>query len=193
MRTCGVCAKDKNESDFYAKPKWECKECVKSRVRKWHFENREKAAAYSREWRKKNLERAKANSKRWVAANHAHVLSRISKWQQENRDKKSNYQRKYRQINSEYYAEKCATRRAVKRTAMPFWANATAIQDLYRQAQELSVATGIKHNVDHIVPLRSKLVCGLHVEHNLRVIPATENFKKNNKVWPDMPVRNGTS
>jgi hypothetical protein len=37
------------------------------------------------------------------------------------------------------------------------------------------------------VPLRSKLVSGLHVENNLRVIPARENNQKKNKHWPDMP------
>ena len=46
---------------------------------------------------------------------------------------------------------------------------------------------GFKWEVDHIVPLQSKLVCGLHVHNNLQVITALENIKKHNKVWPDMP------
>jgi 5-methylcytosine-specific restriction endonuclease McrA len=46
----------------------------------------------------------------------------------------------------------------------------------------------VKHEVDHIVPLKSPLVCGLHVEHNLQVIPATQNRRKHNRVWPDMPA-----
>lgn len=51
-----------------------------------------------------------------------------------------------------------------------------------------SASTGIKHNVDHVVPLRSKLVCGLHNEFNFQVITADANNRKGNRYWPDMPV-----
>jgi hypothetical protein len=48
--------------------------------------------------------------------------------------------------------------------------------------------TGQKWEVDHIVPLQSPLVCGLHNEFNLRVITRFENRSKNNRHWPDMPA-----
>jgi hypothetical protein len=41
--------------------------------------------------------------------------------------------------------------------------------------------------VDHIVPLQSDIVCGLHNEFNLTVITKKANSEKRNYFWPDMP------
>ncbi len=42
--------------------------------------------------------------------------------------------------------------------------------------------TGIKHHVDYFYPLQGKTMCGLHVETNLRVIPALDNLRKSNRI-----------
>jgi hypothetical protein len=41
--------------------------------------------------------------------------------------------------------------------------------------------TGIKWNLDHIVPLNHKDACGLHYYLNFQVVPARWNFRKSNK------------
>lgn len=73
-----------------------------------------------------------------------------------------------------------AARYAQKLKATPSWANQFFIDEMYRLAHLRSKLTGIKWSVDHIVPLKSKTVCGLHVEHNLRVIPWSVNMAKKN-------------
>jgi len=57
--------------------------------------------------------------------------------------------------------------------AMPKWANKDKIKNIYAKCKQ-------GYQVDHIIPIKSKYVCGLHVENNLRIIKAnTNNFKKN--------------
>lgn len=41
--------------------------------------------------------------------------------------------------------------------------------------------TGIEWHVDHIIPLKGKNICGLHLWTNLAVIPKVENLRKGNK------------
>ena len=71
-------------------------------------------------------------------------------------------------------------RKAMHRYAMPAWADKSAIKEIYDTAKTLTKDTGIEYHVDHIVPIRHPLVCGLHVEHNLRVITKSENSQKSN-------------
>ena len=78
-----------------------------------------------------------------------------------------------------------ADRRVRRVQQTPSWANREAIQRVYEEAQRLSDHTGLPHHVDHIIPLRGKLVCGLHVEQNLRVIPGSENVRKSNRYEPE--------
>ena len=80
-----------------------------------------------------------------------------------------------------------ALRRAKTRNATPGWANAFFIREAYALAKLREKVCGGKWHVDHIVPLKSKLVCGLHCESNLQVIPAKANVSKGNRHWPEMP------
>lgn len=73
-----------------------------------------------------------------------------------------------------------AARWAAKQRAIPPWADRKAMEAMYVEA----AARGV--HVDHIVPLRSPVVCGLHCEANLQLLPPSENISKSNRWWPDM-------
>ncbi len=55
------------------------------------------------------------------------------------------------------------------------------IRGIYEEAERLTKATGIKHSVDHDIPLRGKMVSGLHVHTNLKAIPLVDNIRKGNR------------
>jgi len=90
----------------------------------------------------------------------------------------------YRQANKGKIAALNAARKAVIKQRTPKWLDEISferIQNEYKLAALLTKVTGSPWHVDHIIPLKGKMVSGLHVPSNLRVLPAAENISKKNK------------
>lgn len=100
----------------------------------------------------------------------------FSAWRQGNKDKTRAYDK--RRSNS-YTAEKAARRRAATPQFLSLL-DKQKIKQIYELARDCSVITGEPYEVDHVVPINGKIVCGLHVPWNLQVIPAYQNRKKRN-------------
>lgn len=78
-----------------------------------------------------------------------------------------------------------AYRRATNKKAIPPWINSShknEMKKIYEESKMKSKSENIIYEVDHIIPLVSDFVCGLHVPWNLRVITRKENREKNNKI-----------
>ena len=75
-------------------------------------------------------------------------------------------------------------RRCALLNATPTWLTAiqkAQIAEFYEIAEALNTQTGVKHHVDHIVPLKGKTVTGLHAPWNLQILTATQNISKGNR------------
>lgn len=123
----------------------------------------------------------------WYAANAENDKAKSAAWQKSNPEKRKAITQKYIKAHPEKVCAKNGKRRAAKLNATPLWANAAKIEEFYYTAQMLGMHTGDPYEVDHIVPLISKLVCGLHCEANLQILEQAHNRRKHNRIWPDMP------
>lgn len=99
---------------------------------------------------------------------------KASMYRENNADIRREYSKEHYLNNKKYYIHKNAIRRARKIQATPLWANLEKIKEIYAKCPE-------GYHVDHILPLKSTWVCGLHVEHNLQYLLASENLQKSNK------------
>lgn len=86
-----------------------------------------------------------------------------------------------RQLNPGRVRSHNIARKHGEKRATPIWADMDAINAIYTEARLLEKKDGIKRHVDHEIPLKHKLVCGLHVQSNLKVLTAAENMSKHNR------------
>lgn len=172
-KICTKCGEEKPTSEFEHNRR-KCRSCIAERRRERRRERGLEILEIQARYRSKNRERDNANKRRYALSNPEKVRITRSKWESKNRPK----------VNS-----KKAKRRAIKRNAYVPWANKFFIEEAYALAKLRSDTFGFKWEVDHIVPLVSHLVCGLHWEQNLQVIPALENSRKSNRFWPNMPEK----
>lgn len=176
-RGCVGCARD------YAKNKAaKDRKAASEKFKKWYKKRDiEKTNARSREWRDSNKEKVNARKRELYAQNAP--LRQLNA--EKRRQKNNEYRKAWRQANPEKSRAIVMGRIAKKRSATPKWANLEKVKEFYIIAVRLSKETGIMHEVDHIIPLVNKTVCGLHWEGNLQVLTRTENASKNNKYSHD--------
>lgn len=199
MKTCTTCKEEKEISCFYKKRnshEAECKVCknrksAERRAADPTFYLRDRATAAKRLAENPEL----AQQKREYAAdyyqkNRSKCDEHTRNWYKNNPDKRLAMHQRWQQANLDVVRFHSNKRRAMKLKATPTWADSEWDQFVVAEAYHLAIlreqASNIVWHVDHIVPLQSELVCGLHCASNLQVITAFENISKNNRYWPDM-------
>jgi 5-methylcytosine-specific restriction endonuclease McrA len=160
-KICSKCKLEKSVEEFYKKASHKdglqssCKDCHNILCKKWTTNNSEKISQNGKRWRQENKEYDKFYHQVWA------------------------------RNNPELIANKKARYRARKLKAMPKWLNNNQLEQIkliYTECNIINCISGIKHHVDHIIPLQGKEVCGLHVPWNLQILEEVENLSKYNKL-----------
>ena len=164
------------------------KKNVNEKNKKWRKEHPESVKNFRKKYYIKKrqdqlfLEEEKARKRRDWIENKAKRKKASHLWKQKNKERNKQITRNWSIKNKARRAALQMKRKAQLLNAMPKWANEGAIKAIYLEAENISKETGILHHVDHIIPLLNDKVCGLHVENNLRIIPAIENLKKGSQL-----------
>jgi len=176
MKTCIKCKQTKDLENFSKKSSnkdglnfW-CRECCKTYSKNYIKNNSEKIALKKKEWAIANKEKKLKANKEHYQNNKNRYKYLNNKWKSENRDRYNYLQTKVMR-----------KRQILHKNAIPKWFEEEKVSYLYLKAKQFNM------QVDHIVPLNSPIVCGLHCWHNLQLLDISLNSSKSNKTWVDMP------
>lgn len=192
-KTCNKCkrfldlsifTKDKTKRDGLSTI---CSDCRRSYAKEKRLTNKE------------YVERNKERCKKHYALKKEIYMEASKKWKSQNKQKVGDSYKKYmqsdnaKQLRREAQAERykrdpdkhiaiaCANDSRIRK-ARPKWQPSIEITNYYR------IARLFGFEVDHIVPIKSDLVCGLHCLDNFQLLTREKNASKGNRFWPDMPT-----
>jgi len=170
MKTCNKCGEEKPLSEYHKRSnrpsgvKSYCKACAKKLFA---------------EYRESNIGRISENRKAWYRNNRESELRKADE---------------YRRLHPEKYAHNQLIKYYDLKDRTPYWLTPEHRREMelvYEHARDCKLITGEEYHVDHIVPLRGKNVCGLHVPWNLQVLPSDVNDSKGNKLVEELAIANG--
>jgi hypothetical protein len=165
-RHCSLCKEQKGANCFYLVKGKLSSRCISC--------NRE----YKKLWSLRNKERVKSYENARYKSDESFRLYRLNTAKNSYAEDKDTKNYKHKKACRE------ASRRSQKLKATPRWLteeHLKLIENFYWLCADLKAVTGEVYHVDHIVPLRGKNVCGLHVPWNLQVLPGDLNVSKNNR------------
>ena len=150
------------------KPKWghKCGSCHAAYMREYRSANAERISRLKRAWAELHAERKAAQDKAYAAKHPEKRRAARAKWDARNPGATN--------------AAK-AVNRAARKKRVPQWLSEDEkwmIAQVYELAELRTKMFGFYWHVDHVIPLKGKTVSGLHVPHNLQVIPWLDNLRK---------------
>lgn len=194
-KLCTVCNKYLPRDSFSIKKRnksglrSDCKKCAADSSRLYRKKNPQKIVDYNKKYREENPEKVKELKKNWYYKDPSKTKERNRGYYLDNIEYKQKYASEYNKTEVhknciKKYRKKPETkkksvirtrnRRLAKLKRTPVWADLKAIQDFY-----MNCPKGMQ--VDHIIPLRGKIVSGFHIVENLQYLTPYQNNKKGNR------------
>jgi len=175
-RKCCECKNIKELQEFrkisnvgYKKDyEYKCLMCIKIYHQKRYLERKQEYSDRQKLYISdpKIKEKRSISRQKYYKKNKNRMLILAKAWEQENKGRRKAIKAKYR---------------AQLLNATPKWANMEKILQIYKDCAKIEKETGLKYEVDHIIPLQGKIVSGLHVDTNLQILLMVENRSKGNK------------
>lgn len=132
---------------------------------------------YARDWRRRNKDKVKiynrrrrkhrgAYKRRWRAANPGASRAYLQRWFKEHPGKRNEYRA----------AHEARKKNAVSKLTSQ---QRTQVAAMYVAARLMTLNTGVRYHVDHIIPLSRG---GKHHPRNLQILTAEQNQRKSAKL-----------
>lgn len=202
---------EQNENQFYFRKdsgsyRTDCKACILKDRAIYQEENKEYIKTRNLKFREENSELLKEKDKIYYHKNKEQINDKVRNrrildpnkfrdWDNnrylKNKEVRKACSRRVYRNRSGHYIHIAKLRAFNKVRATPKWLtneHKEQIKSFYEESSRLTKDTGVGYNVDHMIPINGKTVCGLHVPWNLRVITEEENFKKSNKLLDEFHV-----
>ena len=142
----------------------------------------EQEKKYHREYYQAHKEKKIKQSLTWAKENKEKKNLINAEWKKNHPEQVKDTASQYAKSRRAWWNAKSVKSKAKKLNAIASWIDLDLVGDMYEEARYFGLV------VDHIVPLNSKIVCGLHWEGNLQLLTSEENCAKGNSYWPDMPT-----
>ncbi len=189
MKVCTKCGMTKTLEEYHkhmasrdGRKSW-CKPCNIKAAADYVVANPDKVAATKSAYGKAHREQCNQRVKEWVARNpekaRVKACERSAKFR--TTPAYSEFLIKNRPAIRLSKSKHKVKRRVAEQAATPAWADPDQMKLYFIYADALEM------HVDHIVPIVSEVVCGLHWEGNFQLLTPVENITKGNRHWPDMP------
>ena len=169
------------------------KEILKAYQIQYRKNNKDILKTSAAQWYKNNKEAVKLTGAQFYKDNKETVKIRVAQYYKNNKETMDAYQARVRKTHNTRWRVRnpdlCAlwsSNRAIKlERATPCWSETEAIKIVYLKRDEYKKLYGIKFEVDHIIPIKSDTVCGLHVLANLQLLDKLLNGSKHNNYQTD--------